>query len=80
MKLLAPFLLASLMLPAFSQTANQATLTLVDDDGANEVDIKIKISLGNIDLESEDTAELSGTLDVKVNIVLVLRSSSFRTA
>lgn len=68
MKFFALVLLAFLPMPIFSQIANQATLTLVDEDGANEVDIEVEISLGAINLKSDDTSDLTGTIDVELNI------------
>ena len=68
MKILLIILLGSLPMPIFSQTMNQVTLTLADENGANEVDIEISVSLNNINLESEDSADLTGTIDVQLNI------------
>ena len=68
MKTLFFLLLAALPLPILSQTANQATLTLVDEEGANEVDIEVTVALNNIDLESDDSSDLTGTIDVQLNI------------
>ncbi|MEN8774682.1 MAG: hypothetical protein ABF379_14105 [Akkermansiaceae bacterium] len=62
-------LLAFLPFPIFSQIANQATLTLVKEDGANEVDIEVTITLNAIELESDDSSDLSGTIDVALNIL-----------
>lgn len=50
---------------SFSQTANQATLTLLDEDGVNEVAIELDVEeIG----DSDDTSNLTGTLEVEVNI------------
>jgi len=59
-------LLYSLMLPAFGQTANQATLTLVTEDGFNEANIELNVDLIG---SSNDTSELSGTIEVQLNIL-----------
>ena len=61
-------LLALLPIPMFSQIANQAKLILVDEGGANEVDIELEISLGAINLKSDDTSDLTGNIDVELNI------------
>ncbi len=50
---------------SFGQIANRAVLTLVDEAGANEVDIDLDVS--NIG-SSNDTSDLSGTIEVQLNI------------
>lgn len=53
-----PFLLSA-------QTANQAVLTLVDENNFNKVKIDLDVSgIGS----SDDTSELSGTIEVQLNI------------
>lgn len=48
-----------------AQTANQAVLTLVDENNFNEVEIDLNVSgIGS----SSDTSELTGTIEVQLNI------------
>lgn len=65
MNLRFALLLALLPLPAFSQIANRATLTLVEEDGFNEVDIALDVEAVG---PSNDQSILSGTIEVQVNI------------
>jgi len=72
MKNLALFFFGLFAVPAFCQTANQATLTLVDENGLNEADIDLDVALIG---GSSDTSELSGTIDVQLNISPGLRTT-----
>ncbi|MFT6864566.1 MAG: hypothetical protein ACJAVK_003134 [Akkermansiaceae bacterium] len=65
MKLPVLLLLASCPVFLPGQSVNQATLTLVEEAGFNEVEIELDISNFG---DSDDTSVLSGTLEVQVNI------------
>ena len=56
----------ALLAPAavFSQEANKAILTLVDEGDFNKVEVALEVILGN----SSDTSTLSGTVEVCLNI------------
>jgi hypothetical protein len=57
--------LCTIPVATFGQVANRAVLTLVDEAGFNEVDIGLDVSgIGS----SNDTSDLSGTIEVQLNI------------
>lgn len=66
MKLATLILLTSCPVLLPGQIANQATLTLVEEDGFNEVDIGIDVDLIGA---SDDQSDLTGTLEVGVNLL-----------
>ena len=65
MRFLPIFLAVSLPVIAHGQTANRAMLTLVEEEGFNEVEVALDVELIGA---SDDTSELTGTIEVQLNI------------
>lgn len=73
MRLCLLLLACLLPLAATGQIIKQATLTLVDENGFNEVDIDLDVAIAGA---SDDTSSLTGTVEVQVNVTPDLSSTS----